>query len=182
MATETLQRLWELAERLAAESPGQEDLSYAIFEPIGLILERPPVHYNYDETPLNTTCFAHAGGTGVHFSFLHVDGRVAEESPIVMTVPGSASANLIVGGDLTEFLRLGCRAGYGELDALTDDLDEAVGRIVAAEDEFDDLDESCQSLFDALCMEFGLVPWHEIETRLRELQREHGPKLQFARQ
>jgi len=180
MSTETLERLWELTDRLAGERPGQEDLGYAILEPIGLILEKPPVHYNYDETPLNTTCFAHTGGDSVHFSFLHVDGQVSDDSPIVMTVPECESPNLIVGANLIEFLRLGCRAGYFHLDGLTDNLDETIGRIEAAEEQFDQLDESSQNLFDALCLEFGLFPWHDIETRLRELQSQYRGLLQFA--
>jgi hypothetical protein len=46
MSTETLERLWELADRLAGEQPGREDLGFAIFEPIGLILEKPPAPYH----------------------------------------------------------------------------------------------------------------------------------------
>jgi hypothetical protein len=173
MLAGTLERLWELADRLAGEQPGREDLGYEVFEPIGLILERPPVHYNYPETPQNTTCFAHISGEGVHFSFLHVDGQERDESPIVMTVPDCETPNLIVGADLLEFLRLGCRAGYILLDGLADNLDETIDRIESAEDQFDQLEEPVQNLFDALCLEFGLCPWNGIETRLRELQSQY---------
>ena len=180
MATETLERLWTLADRLAAEQPGREDLSYAVFEPVGLVFERPPVPYRYEETPGNTTCFAHAGVDGVHFSFLHVEGQVCDESPIVMTVPGSENPNLVVAADLMEFLRLGCRAGFDRLDGLADDLDETIGQIEAAGDNFKQLEEPLQDLLDARCAEFGLFPWHDIETRLRELQREYRGALQVT--
>jgi hypothetical protein len=174
MPSETLESLWQLADRLASEQPGREDLGNEVFEPIGLILERPPVPYHYKETPRNTTCFAHLGGSGVHFSFFHVDGQASDELPIVMTVPDCRTPNLVVGASLLEFLRLGCRCGYFLLDGLAENLDETVNRIKAAEDAFDQLDLATQGLFDALCAEFGLCPWNDIETRLGELQRQYG--------
>ena len=102
---------------------------------------------------------------------------MSDDSPIVMTVPDCDHPNLIVGANLQEFLRLGCRAGYHRLDGLADDRDETIARIEAAEDPFDQLDESCQDLFDTLCLEFGLCPWHDLETRLRELQSQYGGLL-----
>jgi hypothetical protein len=177
MSTETLDRLWELADRLASGQPGREGLGYEVFEPIGLILEKPPVPYHYKETPRNTTCFAHTGGSGVHFSLLNIDGQVGNESPIVMTVPDCAVPNLIVGADLLEFLRLGCRAGYFLLDGLADNLDATIERIETADDNDDQLDDAALDLLDALGQEFGLCPWNDIEIRLGELQLQYGGVL-----
>src|SRR4051812_26253836 len=104
-----LQQLWDLAER---EGEQRGTNAYYAFERIGLCLYSPPLKTEeYGATPLNTTTFAHTGGDGDHFGFLHIDSKVQESSPIVMTVPMSP-INIIVGSNLYEFLCLGYEYGY----------------------------------------------------------------------
>ena len=88
-------------------------------EDIGLRLLRPLETWDYEVTPLNCSTFATTGGDGVHFSFLHLNGKVTEESPVVMTLPMAFDEpNRIVGADLHEFLSLGCVVGYDALEGL----------------------------------------------------------------
>src|SRR5581483_8608045 len=80
---------------------------------IGLTLLRKPASHHYWCTPLNCLTFAATGGEGAHFSFLAVDGRVDEQSPVVVTNPCPTDfRHFIVGKNLNDFLCLGLRRGY----------------------------------------------------------------------
>jgi hypothetical protein len=81
MATKTLDRLWALAKKVGRKSgkPARQ-----VFNPIGLILVEPLAKDWHDCTPINASSFAHTGGDGVHYSLLHLNGQISDNSPVVM--------------------------------------------------------------------------------------------------
>ena len=88
--------------------------------PIGLRLEDPAQTraWDYPTTPVNVTTFASTGGDAVHFSAINAS-HGSGTAVVVMTVPMAFdNPNHIVGGDLREFLALGCRTGYFCLERL----------------------------------------------------------------
>ena len=94
--------------------------------PLGLHL-RDRLEANLYEfcTPPDCWVFADTGGDGVHFGLLADAGRLTDESPVVVSVP-CYPANVAVGGDLLDFLSLGCRRGYFALEQLAYDRAETV--------------------------------------------------------
>ncbi|WP_461121173.1 hypothetical protein [Saccharothrix stipae] len=160
-------RLYELAHRLP---PGVEDSAEAVFLPIGLRLDDPArqvVVSDYAATPAGAVPFASTGGDGVHFSIV----PVADAWPVVMTVPMAfTNPNHVVGGDVREFLALGCRTGYFNLDRLAYSWGRAelINALQTTTEPAPDPDE--RRLLTALVAEFGLEPWHDVEARLAELQ------------
>jgi hypothetical protein len=175
-----LEKLYSLAEKEA-----QNEDATDIFEPIGLILMRPLMNGGYYCTPTNSSMFAHTGGDGVHFSFLHVDGNVTDTSPIVMTVPLGHSENVFVGANLFEFLCLGCQHGYFDLQELGYNFGKYPKESpVNYRDQYLEhrspgiLDERLdrrQYLLKLLTVEFSLKPWNNIQQRLDELQKLYLP-------
>jgi hypothetical protein len=156
--------LWEVAE--FAASSAESDPRW-VFESIGLLLEPPgePASYDYDATPEGAQVFASTGGDGVHFSAV----RSAQWLVIVMTVPMMFERpNIVLGRDLPEFLALGCRYGYFELEQLAYQRDRAIDEIQEGRD--DDAD----GYLTVLRQRLGLRPWHDVRYRLGELA-EYGP-------
>ncbi|MGQ0846125.1 MAG: hypothetical protein ACT4QF_18520 [Sporichthyaceae bacterium] len=152
----TRRLLWSAAQALAGE--GDPEL---VFDPVGLILQPADraTEWDYDATPLGATTFASTGGDGVHFSLVESPAN----SVIVMTVPMMWDRpNVVVGGNLQEFLSLGCRFGYFELEQLAYDLAGTAGAIQTAVEE----DEV---LLSELRRRLGLKPWPSVRTRLEEL-------------
>jgi hypothetical protein len=87
------------------------------------------------ETPANTLAFARTGGDGVHFNFVLRDGRVREDSPILMAVPMNVDRpHVIVGRDLRDFLALGVGRGFFLLDGLVYDPESFLGAYPAPEE------------------------------------------------
>jgi hypothetical protein len=165
--TNNLDRLWALEERIAAGS----------FDPVGLILERPPARNIYEETPLNTLCFARTGGGGVHFSFLIHDDVDPADAPVVLTVPGSENHNIIVGANLLEFLGLGCLDGYFRLEYLSDDNDEVIEHLMRG--NRDDMANHERDVLKQVRDEFDLQPWTDVPKRLAELKQQYRALLDF---
>lgn len=201
-----MEELWQLAEEESARikaSPegwrkfhttffanletGQslEHASNYIFDPIGIILIRPLKNIEYESTPRNSLTFAETGGDGVHFGLVQMEGQILEKSPVVMTVPANyGEENLIVGGNLHEFLCLGSRMGYFLLEQLTysdnrkQTLEDLEHPEAAAEREFqatkdilgkDHFDRD-RYLLQMLRDRLSLKPWHNVAKRLKELQ------------
>ena len=115
----------------------------------------------------------------MHFSFVVEDGKVTENSPIVVTVPESYDCpNFIAGESLFDFLCLGYQRGYFALGMLATekclaalssadwqpktDSDYAVGYGV---------DEHQQTLLNFLIEKLGLSPWKDLKRRFRRLQK-----------
>jgi hypothetical protein len=158
-------RLWRLVQRVEAATGDH-------FVDIGLRLEdpsEPPQDGGYRTSPLNGVVFASTGGDGVHFSGLTTASGSLATGPVVMTAPMAFdSPNHVVGGDLIEFLALGCQTAYYNLDhlayswgrsAMTARLQNA--RLVPGTDG--------AHLLQALIDEFDLRPWPDVERRLDEL-------------
>jgi len=161
-------RLYELARRLV---PSVEcDSADAVFLPIGLRLDDPAgpvIVSDYAATPAGAIPFASTGGDGVHFSIV----PTADAWPVVMTAPMAfTTPNHVVGGDLLEFLALGCRVGYFSLERLAYSWgrQDLINMLQTTTEPVPDPHE--QSLLEALTTEFDLEPWHDVETRLAELQ------------
>jgi hypothetical protein len=170
-------KLWQLAQRLAAtmgEEPGY------VFMPVGLCLEDPNQArgWDYATTPINSTTFASTAGDGVHFSVPHTNDSNGS-APMVMTVPMALdSPNHIVGGDLREFLALGCRTGYLCLERLAYrwGRQETITRLRNGLPP-DDAEEA--GLLRHLAKAFDLQPWRDVERCLGELDAAHRPQLQL---
>jgi hypothetical protein len=161
-------RLYELAHRLVPDA--ECDSAYAVFLPIGLRLDdpaRPVAVSDYDATPAGAIPFASTGGDGVHFSVVPAAGAW----PVVMTAPMAfTTPNHVVGGDLREFLALGCRIGYFGLERLAYSWgrQDLISTLQTTTEPVPDPHE--QSLLEALVAEFDLEPWHDVKARLAELQ------------
>lgn len=180
-----LSRLWSLAEQEATRS-GRS--AAAAFDPIGLILAEELDDFDYDSTPLNVSTFARTGSDGVHYSLLHIDGQVTDQSPVVMCVPiVGVKGNRIVGENLHDFLCLGCQTGYVWLDELVYDRAKTISKLLHpdqfypwwdGEDYANDLysQEEMQLLL-LLREEFGLSPWAELESHLIDLQTRYMHRL-----
>jgi hypothetical protein len=171
-------KLWRLAERVAEGT--QQDPDY-VFMPVGLRLDDPSKArgWEYDSTPIHATTFASTGGDGVHFSIVSIDE--SGPWPVVMAVPMAFdNPNTVVGGDLLEFLALGCRTGYFYLERLA----YGWGRhdmIAALQAGTRPDDAEKAALLRFLDEEFDLTPWHDVRGRLDELDAAYRPSLQSRR-
>lgn len=172
----TLARLIRFEERVKAGEFGEPDASRSDWWLLGLQIASPPGfrfhHAGYTHAAArNTLAIASTGGGGVHYNYLLIDGRLDEDSPIVMCDPQRDDVPLVVlGANLKEFLALGMHRGY-DFECLPRSPDEAYLR-----------DESEQTplqrkILSALAEEFGLVPWTDPARRLRELNDEFAPSI-----
>lgn len=136
----------------------------------GLELPDRPEKGRYDCEPANTTPFASTGCDGVHYSFVHVDGRVSDESPVVEISPmDSGEEFAILGADLREFIGWHVKSSRDFLK-------------VAMSDGDMDEEEAAQKreLLDRLLAAFDAKPWGGYRSaRFRELQRTFLPRLEI---
>jgi hypothetical protein len=185
-------RLWALAERLAERAGGDPD---DVFFPLGLRLHGPDGdRWDYHATPVNSTTCASTGGDGVHFGLLHATTAASPTAPVVMTVPMQFDApNHVVGASLREFLALGCRTGYVQLEQLASRWEqgrlEVVSRLETGHWDagwggWDGLEAAIApvELLAALTQGFDLAPWANVEQRLAELQARYLPGVQLRQQ
>ena len=142
---------------------------------VGLVLHPSVERAPYRSTPRNSLTFASTGGDGVHFGFLLVEDVHIEDSPIVMTVPVSFKRpNVVVGRDLVDFLALGCRRGFSELEGLAYGWrSEAIARYESVEPA-----RAHHAVpLDALSKEFALQPWKHVEATLARLELAFAARL-----
>jgi hypothetical protein len=185
-------RLWALAKRLAKRAGGDPDY---VFFPLGLRLHGPDGdRWDYDATPVNSTTCTSTGGDGVHFGLLHATTAASPTAPVVMTVPMQFDApNHVVGASLREFLALGCRTGYVQLEELSSRWEqgrlEVVSRLETGHwdvgwEGWDGLEAAIApvELLAALTQEFDLAPWANVEQRLAELQARYLPVVQLRQE
>jgi hypothetical protein len=175
-----LRALFKLDERLRIEDAD----SY-----IGLNLIDPPEHYGdcstilYSPrtTPSNTIAFASTGGDDVHFSLVQHGKNLGDDSPVVMTVPMGGddvrAINVILGSNLYEFLCLGCKHGYSDLEQLFYDREDTIARLSSREQN--DCNEEATETLGVYRRELGLEPWKDIGTRLQELEDQFKRTLEF---
>jgi hypothetical protein len=186
-------RLCELDQIAKERFPSRFDPGFGV---LGLILSSPPSPGGYFCTPRNSLSFAWTGGDGVHLSFLVQDGRITEQSPIVITCASAIDDHNLIGGEsLFDFLCLGYHRGYFALQTapserffeaygsdrwpLTEDLDRhpdwdySVGYFV---------DEQQRPVLDFLIQELGLTPWRDLPMKFQRLQERYLPLLEVPDQ
>jgi hypothetical protein len=148
---------------LAAEIAEAGDDATSVFGDIGLFLAPSLGRATYDTTPMNSSTFASTGGDGVHFGLLHVEGKVVDTSPVVMTVPMCfGRPNAIVGETLREFLSLGALVGFWYLEHYVYSEAEFFAKCGAP--------ETMDDLADLIVADFDLVPWPDVRGHMTELQ------------
>lgn len=142
---------------------------------VGLVLHRTVERAPYRSTPRNSLTFASTGADGVHFGFLLLEDVDLEDSPIVMTVPVSFKRpNVIVGRDLVDFLALGCRRAFFELEGLAYGWrSDAIARYESVEPAR----AHHAAPLDALSKEFALRPWKHVEAKLARLELAFASRL-----
>jgi hypothetical protein len=138
----------------------------------GLLPVRPLENGDYPCTPTNTLSFARTGGDGVHFSLLNARDETAD-GPVVMTVP-MAEANLVVAETVAEFLGLGSRAGWFDLEQLAYDAPATVAYYAAPAP----VSNQEQAFLDLVRTELRIAPVALTAERLADLERRFGPQLQ----
>lgn len=124
----------------------------------------------YDSDPINTTPFASTGVDGVHYSFLHVDGKITESSPVVNVLPMDFDEPFEIAGlDLHDFL--GGIVGNGRL------VNEwCEQNLIGYKGERAQIAKS-RELHERIQKHFGVRPWTCESRRFRTLQRDHLHKL-----
>jgi hypothetical protein len=159
-----LEMLWQLADTAPRPKGTPRD---GAFEPIGLILSRPPRRTEYGSTPANTLAFAGSGGDGVHFNFVLRDGRLEKDSPILLSAPMNFDRpHAIVGRDLRDFLALGVGCGFFVLERLVYDPEsflQSYPSLSANQSEPE------RELLRLIRETFGVEPWTDPRARLEEL-------------
>lgn len=154
--------LWDFAKQLAAEDGSEWEVA---LDSIGLlhVTDFP----SYDVTPTNCKVFATTGGNGTHFAILDTPG-----SPIVMVVPMAFDRpHTVVGGDLREFLCLGCECGYFGLEQLAYDWIDTSEWIKDPQSSKQYPEEL--RLLSALRQRFRLEPLADPYKLLKELRRQY---------
>ncbi|MBA3053351.1 MAG: hypothetical protein FP826_00100 [Sphingomonadales bacterium] len=139
-------------------------------EAIGLLPMPSLRHCGYSQAPRNSLSFATTGGDGVHFSLLALDDTATASWPVVMTVPMNfGEENLIVGADLREFLGLGLRHGYFELEQMLYKPDETIAWLDHDSDQTPRSADKVRALA-AIRRTFEISPWENHGPRIAELQ------------
>lgn len=169
-----LRELSEFAGTVAARNGC--DPSSAL-DDIGLLLDEDG--FRYDMTPRNARPFASTGGDGCHYSLLRLDGRPADDFPVVLTVPmaldeDKSRYNHIVGESLREFLNLGCYYGYFAIEGLAYESGhpELIRDLGQAHPFEDDWPEKLELLAE-LRQRFNLKPWPDVPGRLQQLKKQY---------
>ena len=173
---DNLEKLWLLSGQERAPFAETENL---YFDPIGLILFKEIMNFGYWCTPVNTQTFATTGGDGVHFGFLCVSGKPNENSPIVMTLPCADTSNIIVGENFQDFLSLGCRGGYFELEQIEYQPEIQIP-FLDSHSYSSDMEPFEIEILKQIEAEFSLKPWLEHEQRLLELKSKYLDQLEFS--
>lgn len=166
MMTLLLQQLWSLTGRDPTSSENEWN---DYFDAIGLNLIGRPHRWEYWCTPRNSLTFATTGGDGVHFGLLNIGHGFSDESPVVMTVPCSDTPNTVVGENLSDFLRLGCCAGYYRLEQLVYERDELLA-ILDSHQPNPEANEHEPRLLRLIRERLDLAPWSSHRERLDQLR------------
>lgn len=157
------------------------------FSDLGLGVYSRPKREGYCCTPTNTLAFAGTGGNGVHFSFLVQNGKVTENSPIVITIPFNIDQPNFIGGEsLFDFLCLGYHRGYFALESLPSEkcFEAYASGEWEPKEEFDwyvglGVNENQRRVLDFLIEQLGLSPWKNLKKRFDRLQKRYLPLLEI---
>ena len=173
---ENLEKLWQLTGKERSQFPDSENLH---FDSVGLILFRDIENMGYWCTPENSVTFATTGGDSVHFGFLTKNGEASENSPIVMTLPCAETSNIIVGENFKEFLGLGCRSGYVELEQIEYQPEEQIPFLDSHKYSLE-MSPNEIKLLKSIESEFNLVTWSNHAARLAELKLKYFGDLKYS--
>lgn len=173
---EYLENLWLLSGSKRSNFSEPENM---YFDPIGLVLFKDLKNMGYWCTPVNTTTFATTHGDGVHFGFLNSPEGISEKSPIVMTLPCADTSNVIVGENFLDFLSLGIRAGYFELEQIEYQPREHI-KFLDSQQYQEDIEEVEMELLNLIESRFSLKPWSNHSARLAELQLKYLALLEYS--
>ncbi len=158
---------------------------------LGLNLARKLENGDYWCTPKNTLKFANTAGDGVHFSLVQIDGKVTEDSPVVMSVPANSGnredANLIMGSSLINFIRFGLRRGYFYMEQWIYQRENALKAYASAEwrpedpqdREMYEVDETSKRILEFLAQELNVTPLTYTVDEFEALQNRYKPLLKF---
>lgn len=172
--TMSFNHLWQFACR---EAHRQNTTPQSVFAPVGLLLEPPTQPWRYYCTPKNVRTFASSGRDGVHYSLL--SSRHLPYSPVIMTVPMSfETPNIVLAETLHEFLCLGCRASYLNLEALT----SVDGNFSALKTRqyAKQLSPLQTYQLQRLSTAFTLYPYVDLERRMAQLQAQYLDYVQLG--
>ena len=123
--------------------------------------------------PLACREFSSTGVDGVSFHLLATNNLFDDESPVACCYP--CEANTCVGGDLADFLALGCLRGFNRL-AYAIGSPKSLIEFCTPSNEHD---ESIPSrVLASLREEFDLKPWANPVSKLALLQDEYGTLIQ----
>jgi hypothetical protein len=172
----TVKQLHEQINELTAGYEARKEY----FDESGVLVSENQEAWKSDETPLNTTVFAHTGGDFVHYSILIIDSTLR---PVVMTIPINSGGvqNLILSETLAEFLGLGYEHGWFPLEQIvyqsTGHCEESIFDYYA--EEFHEKEEDVEIMAHQLRkrLKFARVPLRR--ERLLELNRKYLSQLKF---
>ncbi len=171
-----LDKLWSLSGIERSSFPESENM---YFDPVGLNLFKNVEKMGYWCTPENTVTFASTGGDGVHFGFLVGPDGITENSPIVMTLPCADTSNIIVGENFLDFLSLGCRGGYFELEQIEYSPEEHIA-FLDSQQYSNEMESNEIALLQSIENEFSLKPWSNHKARLAELELKYLSLLKYS--
>ena len=142
-------------------------------ESIGLIMTDELIKEWYDCSPLNCSAFATTGGDGVHFS---VFTDKEDLSPVVITVPMSfGEENLVIASSIYDFLCLGCRFGFFNLEQLAYEFEQTTNEIESCNEQMPNSDVLIE-----LSAAFNLKPIKNVKAYINEANRKYANNLQLA--
>lgn len=173
-----LDKLWSLS---GIERSSFSESKNMYFDPVGLILFKDIKNMGYWCTPENTVTFAMTGGDGVHFGFLFGPERSADDSPIVMTLPCADTSNIIIAENFLEFLSLGCRRGYFELEQIEYRPEEHLA-FLDDHKYSSEMEENEIALLKQIESAFSLRPWSNHSARLAELKLKYMGCLEYSQE
>jgi hypothetical protein len=173
-----LDKLWSLSGIERYSFPESENM---YFDPVGLILFKEIKNMGYWCTPENTVTFAMTGGDGVHFGFLCGPEGSQDESPIVMTMPCADTSNIIIAENFLEFLSLGCRRGYFDLERIEYRPEEHLA-VLDAQEYPSEIEENEMALLKKIESAFSLKPWSNHKDRLAELKLKYLGSLEYSQE
>lgn len=184
-----LRRLHEIGDLIHSRFPAKFDRGMG---QLGLLLSRELMNGGYWCTPINTLEFGSTGGDGVHFSLVETDGKVSENSPVVMTVPANIGepqvANVIVGRSLLDFVRFGLIRGYFAMEQFVYQRDLTLQAYSSADWQPKEkshfsvgfaVDEAQQKTMHLVASELNITPLTYTPTEFELLQKQFMPMLQF---
>jgi hypothetical protein len=171
-----IEKLWSLSGTDRSSFTGNENYFY---DSIGLILLTEIKHHGYWCTPSNSITFAETGGDGVHYSLLVESDKVDENSPVIMTLPCAENCNIIVAENFLEFLSLGCRAGYFDIEQIEYERDFHLAQLDSNKYS-EEADEEQILLLKRIEDEFSLVPRINHGARFAELEQKYFKCLKYS--